>query len=303
MRTAIVLVLLAFCSVAAAEDFTYTKHQKLIIASFELNVEGVKRLLREGADLNATMGKHPRDLFMNQWSLGWPVASGNWTPLLAVAHSHREPQPDRPIENTSEARKDAERRRLAIPAEVIQERDEWRVKIAKLLIEKGAKLDAHDGFGATALAAAVYRKYDSLAYALLDAGANPNTKTGVYIDGTGDITPLHRASDRLALTQALIKRGAKVNVQDSTGETPLHWAVRDLYFLVADTTFVPAFRPKRAENASLEQLELIKTLVVAGADWNQKNRKGETPADALKRIRWGNTEIKTRALELLELKP
>lgn len=63
------------------------------------------------------------------------------------------------------------------------------------LIAAKVNLDLDDGYGATALYEAIYNSYDEMALLLIEAGAKVNTKTGIYIDGTGDITPLHRATD------------------------------------------------------------------------------------------------------------
>lgn len=230
-----------------------SRDQQLIVAAFELEVPKVKSLLADGANVNARMGKHPLDLFQDKWSLGWPVASPKWTPLLALANSHREPQPAEATENTSAARDAAEEKHNKIDPKIIAERDSRRVAIAKLLIAAKADLNLDDGYGATALASAVYEKTDALALLLIEAGAKVNTKTGIYIDGTGDITPLHRATDRPQLVEALLKHGADANALDSTGQSALHWAVGDA------------------------EVESVRLLIEAGADVNAKDKEGHTP--------------------------
>jgi ankyrin repeat protein len=118
----------------------------------------------------------------------------------------------------------AEKQRRAVSPKLIRERDDCRIAIAKLLIAAGVDLDLDDGYGATALYVAVYNEFNDLAMLLMDSGANVNTKTGVYIDGPGDETPLHRASDNPVLLEALLKHGADVNVKDTWGHSPLDWA-------------------------------------------------------------------------------
>jgi ankyrin repeat protein len=77
------------------------------------------------------------------------------------------------------------------------------------------KTDAH---GATALYMAVEHDKPRVVRELLDFGANPNTKTRVYIDGPDNETPLHRAGSKYVY-QLLLDHGADASAKDSTGET------------------------------------------------------------------------------------
>ncbi len=236
----------------------YTRDQRLVIAAFQLDVARVKSLLQEGANPDARLGFYNGELFQDRWSLGYsPYGSDKWTPLLAVAHSHREPQPAKITENTSESRDRAEKIRKQIDPRLIQERDKRRVAIAQLLIDQRAKLDLDDGYGSTALDTSIYLGHDSLSLTLLKAGADPNSKTGVYIDGTDGITPLHRATKSPPVLKAMIKRGASLNVKDGEGETPLHWAARE-------------------PNA-----ESVKLLIEAGANVNVRDKRGLTAMPGL----------------------
>jgi ankyrin repeat protein len=49
-----------------------------------------------------------------------------------------------------------------------------------LLLEKGANVDAQDGFHGNALQAASNGGYDTIVTLLLEKGANVNTKGGFY---------------------------------------------------------------------------------------------------------------------------
>jgi ankyrin repeat protein len=53
----------------------------------------------------------------------------------------------------------------------------------------------------------------------------------------------------------MLKRHVKVDVADSNGETPLHWAVRK------------------------HNVPSVRLLLAAGADPNVKDKKGRTPVD------------------------
>src|SRR5262249_706173 len=156
-----------------------------------------------------------------------PLGCDKWTPLLAVASSHRAPRPEKRVRATLEGRDEAIRILKGIDHKLIAERDARRKSIATLLIDAKATLDIHDGYGTTPLAKAVENNYENLALLLIETGATINTKAGIYIDGPDDITPLHRATSNPAILSAMIRRGAKVDVRTSDGETPLHWAASE----------------------------------------------------------------------------
>ena len=157
--------------------------------------------------------------------------------------------------NTSKGREAAIKKLNATDLKLISERDSRRKEIAKLLIDSKADLDLDDGYGSTALSQSVYFNYENLAILLIESGAKIDTKTGVYIDGPADITPVHRATSSPAVLKAMLKRGAKVNVRSSDGDTPLHWAAR-------------------ANN-----VECVKLLLDAGADPLAKDEEGRFPKD------------------------
>jgi len=230
LRILIPLIAVSVASCSTAQDDVraeYTKGQQLVIAAFHLDVERVKMLLADGANLNTRLGFYDEHLFEDKWDLAFShMGSDKWTPLLAVANSHRAPQPDKRAESTSAGRDAAMAKLKAIDPKLIAERDGRRVAIAKLLIAAKANLDSHDGYGATALSSSVYSGFDGLSLLLILSNARLDTKTGIYIDGDGDITPVHRATKSPKVLQAMIKRGANVNVADTSGSTPLHSAVR-----------------------------------------------------------------------------
>src|SRR5215208_3181323 len=94
---------------------------------------------------------------------------------------------------------------------------------AKLLIERGADVNAPTAFGVAPLAPAVGKRNVELIKLLLDHGANPNSVVGTA-------TVLHLAVERgcLDCVKALVEAGADVNAVTSNGEyrTPLHIAKR-----------------------------------------------------------------------------
>ena len=205
-------------------------NRDLIKAAFRLDAAGVRRLTDAGASVNATYGKRDEAVFRDKRFLGFPMASPNWTPLLAVANSLKYPPPEKETENTVKALNQAQRDLAEVPRQELENREEARVRIAELLISAGAKLDVDDGWGCTSLQSAVSGKHDRLALFLIQNGARVQTRAGVYTDGASDITPLHRAVGRTNVMAALIRSGADINATTSDGETPLHWAATDADF-------------------------------------------------------------------------
>jgi ankyrin repeat protein len=112
----------------------------------------------------------------------------------------------------------------------------WR--LCRFLLEQGADPNAADSQnGETPLHCALCTtdrvQHDRVLQVLLSAGANPNvvTKNGAETEGfmrdvrTKGETPLHRAAafGNEATIELLLKYGAKVDVQDAYGDSPLSW--------------------------------------------------------------------------------
>ncbi|KAJ5677123.1 uncharacterized protein N7477_002756 [Penicillium maclennaniae] len=126
---------------------------------------------------------------------------------------------------------------------------------AKILIGRGANIEAEDHKGMTALQVSVSRGQKNMVDLFLELGAD-FTKT----DHKGN-TPLHYAANnhricwqsREAIATALLEKGADIEARNKYLETPLWHAVR-----------------KRSE-------PITKLLIEKGADIEPRNRRGETP--------------------------
>jgi hypothetical protein len=209
-------------SVERSDGAPSIQSQRLIEAAFRGDTEIVKELIKDGVNVNARYNGSP-SAFRTE-NGGIPVAGANWTALHAAAS--------------------------ALRSEVIS-----------LLIDAGADLDLDDGYGATALAMSVdvydrINQKDECALLLIGAGASANTKTGVYIDGVGGHSPLHRAVcwNQKRAVVALIEAGADVNTTNDAGHTPLH----DAYLCSADPL-------------------IVRALLDAGANPDAKDKNGRTP--------------------------
>jgi ankyrin repeat protein len=124
---------------------------------------------------------------------------------------------------------------------------------ARLLVSRGAKLEARDKAGRTPLITAVLADNVEVAEVLVAAGADIEA-----VDSGLGASPLSWAagSGRLRAAQFLLSKGAQVNRGTGPyGDTPLHCAVMN----------------------KGPDINMIKYLVASGADVNASNNKGLTP--------------------------
>ena len=202
-----------------------SQEQKLVLACHRLDLDSVVQLLRSGVNVNATFGDgDTRAHFQDQWSGGWPVAASQWTPVHALANSSRFPDPPTPFENTNERLDWSRETRKRVPQVEIDDRDKKRIAILQILLSHDCNINTADDRGATPLYDALSNEHEKMAMILLQFDPKINTKTGIYIDGVGDITPLHRALWSPELTKRLLEKGADPDAKDTQGESPRDWA-------------------------------------------------------------------------------
>ena len=131
------------------------------------------------------------------------------------------------------------------------------INAAQDLIARGASIHVRGKYGDTPLHHAAYMGNASVVNFLIAKGIK------VDVRNSREETPLHGAADysRLGAARALIAKGADVKVKDQYGETPLHWAAE-------------VWRGKG----------IVKELIAKGADLNAKDSMGETPLHSSARL-------------------
>lgn len=133
-----------------------------------------------------------------------------------------------------------------------------RGRIAAILIDAGANIEAKDEYGATALHWASHNGHYDIAKLLIDAGADIEAE--IKSGGNKKSRPLHFAVflRKLNIADLLVHAGADLTAKGVDGLTPLHFAV------LARST------------------DLIKLLLRAGADVKAKDNEGDTALDIAK---------------------
>jgi ankyrin repeat protein len=177
-----------------------------------------------------------------------------------------------------------------------------QVAAAKLLVERGADINARNGEGNTPLYVAVHQESLELTVYLLGKGADVNRRNDF------GYSPLRQSCrwGNLDAVNLLLAKGADVNVQDGDGNTPLHIAVdednpavaRILIAHHAAVSVAGQYGDTPLHRAVAKgRTALVRLLVAAGADTTIKNQRGQTPLDlAILPFLDGNKEI----IELLK---
>jgi len=136
--------------------------------------------------------------------------------------------------------------------------------ITRILVERGAQVDALDNLGRTPLltyASGAAHNLDVLRI-LLKAGANPNAVEKMTNISVLDYIAIQGHADEAEL---LVAAGANVNTKDNLfGETPLHFATDCC-------------------NAAIGNHDMVRFLIANGADVNAKDFGGYTPLGYVRR--------------------
>ena len=118
--------------------------------------------------------------------------------------------------------------------------------IVDLLLARGAKVDARTDSGVTPLHLAALKGYTLVARTLLDAHASTDARLNSNVNWDGENLKYSLASGQTSLHAAveggypavvdlLLSKGAKVNVEDAKGRTPLSYAAQKRDEITAKT--------------------------------------------------------------------
>jgi ankyrin repeat protein len=289
----------------------------LHVAVREGATDTVKILLTGGADVNAeaAYSRRPMTPLATALEEGWGdvaeilISAGaavntkersGWTPLhAALAASYY-----RDVEGTirheyADVNLSDWHDRQQLEKEI---RGKLATRMARLLIDHHADVNATDEWGVTPLHVAARAGLWSVVELLLSKGAKVNVQTiraesgdhpewkFLYLPSIplAGVTPLHGAvvAGEPNVVELLIAHGAEVNAADESGRMPLHYAawggsVRTIELLIAKGALVDA-KDKEGSTALLDALRshngvAAKTLMAAGAQkvtfrgwWEQK---------------------------------
>lgn len=144
------------------------------------------------------------------------------------------------------------------------------LKLLRLFLEHGAKVNIHGTFGPLSLAA--WSRNADAVKLLLEYKADPNAQ-----DKDG-LTPLHVAAQRGfdEIVRLLIANGADSSLKDKNGDTPLHAAAggEDYPLSPAIINYYP-----HAWQVFEEHKKIVEMLLKAGADPDAKDGSGKTPRE------------------------
>ncbi len=142
------------------------------------------------------------------------------------------------------------------------------------LLDAGIDINGRDIHGHTAIMLACTKwrndvKWVDLIKLLIARGAN------IHIQSNRGTTVLHLASlyNNAEIVSILLKHGAKMDITDQWGDTPLHEAIE---------TGIMVLTCGSAEYASF--IRVVKLLLDHGADIHLKNNQGYSPLESITRL-------------------
>ena len=268
------------------------KNRALFEAVMEADVEQVKLLIAEGADVDAKW----RDIYNE--NEGNKRLRNESTPLCHAVNVGK----TEVVKLLVEAGADVNAGSWPPLCRAV---DKNNTAIAEYLIDHGANVNAYpvdEGWGPLQETAHVSNSVE-MAKLLIARGADINSK--VYPALNSAIN-----QERRDLSELLIQRGADVNAKDKWGNTSLYLAIRkdDTKFvniLIANGAEVdikhPGGETALMSGAIAGRTEAVKLLLEAGANINAKNDRGQTALHVPLDIRNSNYRIYRLSKDTIEL--
>lgn len=159
---------------------------------------------------------------------------------------------------------------------------EGTVEIAKLLLARGAKVNAQDGEKSTALEAAISRDQSAMVELLLAAKADPNSVNKYMQSALSNAA----AAGNLELTEMLLKAKAKPELPGLSLQPMMYAAfagngelIRLLVRYGADVNYASKEYGQSALTSAITagKPDMVALLIELGANVNQKAPDGDTP--------------------------
>ena len=176
-----------------------------------------------------------------------------------------------------------------------------RPGVVRLLIMRGANVNAQDMTRATPLHYASHRGRLEVVHVLLDYGAKANDQGATQIPLCPLLESNNNPHDVLILVEKLLKTGADANLQDENNLTPLHVALRKKWLELARILLEHGANPNAMDDRGQSALQLllkptnydptshddlIELLLECGANVNAQDEKGVTPLHLASRMGW-----------------
>jgi len=255
------------------------KNRALFEAVDKANVEQVRLLVAEGADVDAKWG----DITTKEGE-----RNSETTPLYFAVDSNNMVLVKLLVEAEANVNAGPKWPPLCLAV------DKNNTAIAEYLIDHGANVNAPKDWGPLQHAASVSNSIE-MAELLIARGANVNA---------GRYTALHAAinEDHPNIVKLLVAKGANVNAKESRGRTPLHYSVWGDRLEIAKLLLEAEADVNAKDNDGWtplhytvfpDKLEIAQLFVEAEADVNARNDEGETP------LHFAATRGKTEAAKLL----